>query len=103
MSKKNWTSSGIVDKHSQDVIKWKLEDGLGRIKLARKLSELTGRHCTPGVMQIALQKLGLNEYKKSAPALVDIEDKTDEEEEIPIEHLIESRINASKKKKKNSQ
>jgi len=96
----NWSSNEVVKTFASEIMEWKLEQGLGRFKCARKLSELTGRHCTPGVMQIVLQRLGLNNY--SHTKRIEIADETDIAEEVPIEELIKSRVKASKKKRNKS-
>ena len=97
---KNWTSKEVVREYANEIIEWKTEEGLGRFKCAARITSITGRTCTPGVMQVALQQLGLNDY--SQKKRIKVKDKTQEFEELSIEDLIKNRVKVSRRKKEKS-
>lgn len=101
MSNKKWVSGEIVEHHSDLVKKWHAQ-GWGRRKCAAHLAEETGRSCSAAVMEIVFQKLELKAINKFPTAAIDIRDQgpTSESEEVSIEELIQSRVKASKRKKK---
>ena len=96
MKKKDKLKSAIVvKKYSAEIKKWRAE-GYGRVICARKLTEMTGKECTPAVMQNAFRRLS---EPKTQPLDIQIVGEA-QDEEVPIEQLIENRILASKRKNK---
>jgi len=96
----NWTSAEIVEEFGSEIKIWKLKEGLGRFKCAKRITEITERHCSPGVMQVAMQKLKLHNF--SAKKTIAVQDDTDEYDELPIEDLIKYKVKVSEKKKNKS-
>ena len=55
-----WSIQEIVSQWSEEVHQWKQVEGLGRIRAAKRLSDVSGRHCTAGVMGVVFKRLGLS-------------------------------------------
>ena len=95
MSSDNWTADSVVASYGDTIREWRTTTKMGRVRLAAKLSELTGRYCSPGVMGIVLADLGyggslrrkLNIYEEAPPR----------DDPLSVEALIESRVQAFKR------
>ena len=96
MSGGKWTTQQIIDEKSDLVTKWRCEGQSTRV-IAKKLEEETGRACTRGVIQHVLEKLDL--VKQKPAARIEVEDHSEQPDEMPIEDLIKNRIKASQRKK----
>ncbi len=96
-----WTSDTLVEKQAKRIIQLR-EGGYGRRRAAAVITEETGITCTPGALSVAVEKLGLPTTLPSthSPVVIkDVSDQDPDEATIPIEELIEQRINAAERKK----
>lgn len=96
----NWASAELIEHQSEELERLQ-SMGMGRRRIAKYIEELTGRGCNPGTVGIALSKIGLHSPRKMATR-IDIKEEPLESCEMPIDELIESRIQASQRKIKST-
>ncbi len=96
MSSDRWTTADLIEQHSETIRDLRSK-GMGRRNAAREVERLTGRPCSGYAIQGAFSALGL--CSSSRPEPMPIVNKGDDVEgEQPIEDLIASRVEASKRK-----
>ncbi|QDP54516.1 MAG: hypothetical protein Unbinned2514contig1000_8 [Prokaryotic dsDNA virus sp.] len=59
MSRDQWSIHDIVSQFPNEIKQWRQIEGLGRMRAARRLTEMTGRLCTDGVMGVVFKRLNL--------------------------------------------
>lgn len=91
------TSDFLVENYSELLLELSAE-GYGRRRSAAHISALLEKEVSPGVVRVALDKLGVRkESVKAAPVDMTVEDELTEEE--PIEDLVALRVKKSRKRR----
>lgn len=99
MELKRLTTNELIKNHKAFLIRCKKVDGLSVRLTAKKMSEELGVIISRSIVHNAFKTLGLSEKNSKIASKVQIEDKSEEVEEISIDELIQSRIKASRIKR----
>ena len=93
----HWTCGEVVEEYGDRIKVWREKERLGRTRLASRISELSGRYCTPGVMGVVLADLGYGDSIRKRMSIR--EEAPPRPDPLSVEELIQSRIKAYKRKK----
>jgi len=96
MSRK-WASDELIEQQSARLHRLKAM-GLGRRRIAKQITETTGRECTDSAVGAALGKIGLHSQRKHAAQINVVDKDLSESAEMPIDELIETRVKAAERK-----
>ena len=91
----NWAYSEVIEEYGDTIRVWKETEKLGNVRLAKRLTEVTGRLCTPGVMGVVLADLGYGNSKRGRMRIK--EENPPAEDPLSVDELIDSRIKAFKR------
>ena len=80
---KSWKSDDLIKEYGSLILEWS-EEGLGRVRCVRQIESLTGKTCSPGVMQTVLKKVRQKKKVKRIP----IEQPKQNDDDCLIEDLI---------------
>lgn len=107
MKMKKISSSHIVNKYPHLIRKWAIDENLSMQECSDKIIKHTGQDCTHYIMRTVFDKLMITkdrkekreEIKRAKDMIIEEEEPLEEEEyQIPIEDLIQQRIDATQRK-----
>ena len=93
-----WLASELVSSYGAEITKWQVE-GMGRRKIAQLIEDKTRRRCTEHAVRAAITMLSSQIRPQSAAPRIQIVDASEPIDEIPIEDLIQRRVEAARRKR----
>lgn len=98
----HWSKEEILEEHSEDIRKWREEEGLGETAAANRLTQLTNRECKRWTMRGVYVSLGYYQSTRNARPIEVVQDELPSEDET-IDALIASRIKANQRYRRKAQ